>query len=62
MTLHPRQAARQPEKRLRRGGKPAAADQKGTLPPEKRAREFKETPDFLKGGTLYPYQLEGLNW
>lgn len=31
-------------------------------PPEKRAREFKETPSFLKGGNLYTYQLEGLNW
>lgn len=25
-------------------------------------RAFKETPAFLEGGTLHPYQLEGLNW
>ncbi|PVZ99922.1 hypothetical protein BB558_004036 [Smittium angustum] len=24
--------------------------------------EFKIQPDYLKGGTLYPYQLEGINW
>ncbi|KAK9818901.1 hypothetical protein WJX74_010226 [Apatococcus lobatus] len=26
------------------------------------SRRFSKTPDFLKAGELYPYQLEGLNW
>lgn len=25
-------------------------------------RKFTTTPDFVQGGTLHPYQLEGLNW
>ncbi|GIL52295.1 hypothetical protein Vafri_8203 [Volvox africanus] len=25
-------------------------------------RKWYSTPDFLQGGTLHPYQLEGLNW
>jgi SNF2 family DNA or RNA helicase len=25
-------------------------------------QEFKTQPEFLQGGTLHPYQLEGLNW
>ena len=25
-------------------------------------RQYSDTPPFLKGGTLHPYQLEGLNW
>lgn len=25
-------------------------------------RRFTTTPSFLRGGTLHPYQLEGLNW
>ncbi|GLI68202.1 hypothetical protein VaNZ11_012548, partial [Volvox africanus] len=25
-------------------------------------RKWHSTPDFLQGGTLHPYQLEGLNW
>ncbi|KAJ1823678.1 hypothetical protein LPJ60_001357 [Coemansia sp. RSA 2675] len=24
--------------------------------------EFKQQPEFIRGGTLYPYQLEGANW
>jgi len=26
------------------------------------SRKFERTPDFLVGGELHPYQLEGLNW
>ena len=26
------------------------------------SRRFSKTPDFLRAGELYPYQLEGLNW
>lgn len=26
------------------------------------SRRYGETPDFLSGGTLHGYQLEGLNW
>jgi hypothetical protein len=26
------------------------------------ARKFEATPDFVAGGPLHPYQLEGLNW
>jgi chromodomain-helicase-DNA-binding protein 4 len=29
--------------------------------PDKK-RQYSETPAFLEGGTLHPYQLEGLNW
>jgi hypothetical protein len=29
---------------------------------KKDARTFQSTPDFLAGGILHPYQLEGLNW
>lgn len=25
-------------------------------------RKFEATPDFVQGGSLHPYQLEGLNW
>ena len=25
-------------------------------------KEFDEQPDFIKGGTLHPYQLDGFNW
>lgn len=25
-------------------------------------RKFESTPDFVQGGSLHPYQLEGLNW
>ena len=43
------QANKPSTKRIRR------ADQRGP-------RTFAETPSFLKGGSLHPYQLEGLNW
>lgn len=58
------QSAHKAQKRPKRGGKASgAAVENGAPPePEKAAREFKETPAFLKGGDLYPYQLEGLNW
>jgi hypothetical protein len=26
------------------------------------ARKFEATPEFVAGGPLHPYQLEGLNW
>jgi len=26
------------------------------------SRKFEATPDFVTGGPLHPYQLEGLNW
>jgi SNF2 family DNA or RNA helicase len=26
------------------------------------ARKFEATPEFVAGGSLHPYQLEGLNW
>lgn len=26
------------------------------------SRKFQDTPPFLVGGSLHPYQLEGLNW
>jgi SNF2 family DNA or RNA helicase len=26
------------------------------------SRKFEQTPDFVAGGALHPYQLEGLNW
>ena len=32
----------------------------GTL--RKDARTYSETPAFLPGGVLHPYQLDGLNW
>ena len=35
------------------------ADVSSGQPPEAR---FTETPAHLTGGTLHPYQLEGLNW
>ncbi|KAJ2744795.1 hypothetical protein GGI20_002688 [Coemansia sp. BCRC 34301] len=30
--------------------------------PQREFSEFRQQPDFIRGGTLYPYQLDGANW
>ncbi|XP_020591583.1 CHD3-type chromatin-remodeling factor PICKLE-like [Phalaenopsis equestris] len=49
-------------KMIRTKNKNFSSDSKDHKPKLKEFQQFEESPEFLSGGTLHPYQLEGLNF